>query len=174
MALNDNDDRFPDRRDLKVSLGYMPWNSWPASDPRGGWAAMTLSNYVSGRGVWECPAFAASLLKDTVQCTQATSNLNETVTYWLWRFDRTNADIPLDNFWGKTSAQCTADLAEANNPTAGIPNGASDVEMAVDPYFPRTIPSVPDSIKGRAVHSRGRNRLYLDGHADFVRDARVQ
>jgi prepilin-type processing-associated H-X9-DG protein len=109
-----------------------------------------------------------------VQCTQGTSKLNETVTYWLWRFDRTNADIPLDNFWGKTSAQCTADLAEANNPTAGIPNGASDVEMAVDPYFPRTITSVPVSIKGRAVHSRGRNRLYLDGHADFVRDARVQ
>jgi hypothetical protein len=44
MYLNDHEDHFADRRDLKSSLpgGYHPWTSWPASDPRGGWAAIVL------------------------------------------------------------------------------------------------------------------------------------
>src|ERR1700676_1965528 len=41
MYLNDNNDHFADRRDLKSSLpgGYHPWTTWPPSDPRAGWAA---------------------------------------------------------------------------------------------------------------------------------------
>ncbi len=40
-SLGDNNDCFPDRRDLKSSLpgGYHPWTTWPPSDPRAGWAA---------------------------------------------------------------------------------------------------------------------------------------
>ena len=37
IGLNDNNNKFPDRRDLKSSLpgGYHPWTTWPPSDPRG-------------------------------------------------------------------------------------------------------------------------------------------
>ena len=42
LYLSDYDDRLPDRRDLKASLGYRPWVSWPPSDPRGEWASQTL------------------------------------------------------------------------------------------------------------------------------------
>jgi hypothetical protein len=66
-----------------------------------------------------------------------------------------------------------SDLRAANNPTAGQPNGPSDVELTVDPYFPRTIPAVPAEIRGRAVHPKGRNRLLLDLHIEFLRDARL-
>jgi prepilin-type processing-associated H-X9-DG protein len=45
--------------------------------------------------------------------------------------------------------------------------------MVMDPYFPRTIPTVADDLKGRAVHMGGRNRLFLDGHAKWLRDART-
>src|ERR1700709_1450319 len=39
LYLNDFEDYFPDRRDLKSALpgGYHSWTSWPPSDPRGGW-----------------------------------------------------------------------------------------------------------------------------------------
>ncbi|HRZ57726.1 MAG TPA: prepilin-type N-terminal cleavage/methylation domain-containing protein, partial [Candidatus Paceibacterota bacterium] len=39
VFLDDNQGRFPDRRDLKESLpgGYRPWSTWPPSDPRAGW-----------------------------------------------------------------------------------------------------------------------------------------
>src|SRR5499427_4556866 len=48
LYLGDASDRFPDRRDLKTSLpgGWKPWNDWPKSDPRCGWAAIVLSNAV--------------------------------------------------------------------------------------------------------------------------------
>ena len=39
-SLADNQDRYPDDRSLKVSLGYMPWTSWPPYDVRGGWAGL--------------------------------------------------------------------------------------------------------------------------------------
>ena len=74
----------------------------------------------------------------------------------------------------------TAVLAQAPRgvaPPAGPkpPGGpASDVELVVDPYFPKTIPTVPPELTGLAAHSRGRNRLMLDGHAEFVRDARLK
>ena len=50
----------------------------------------------------------------------------------------------------------------------------SDVELAVDPYFPNTVPSLPPALAGRAIHARGRNSLMLDGHAEFVRDPRLR
>src|SRR6478672_5416810 len=65
----------------------------------------------------------------------ATGEPDSQVTYWLWRFDRKDDPIPLDNFWNKTMEQCVADLDLAGNPTAGHPDGPADVEMAVDPYF---------------------------------------
>ena len=76
-------------------------------------------------------------------------------------------------FWGKSAAQCVSDLHEANNPTVGLPGGPTDVELAVDPYFPNTIVAVPPELRGRAAHSKGRNRLFLDNHAEFSRDSRI-
>jgi prepilin-type N-terminal cleavage/methylation domain-containing protein len=178
MYFSNSQDRFPDRRDLKQSLpgGYMPWNDWPASDPRAGWAALVLSNELSARDVWSCPAIFHTPLAQAIEVAQATSNAtNAPVTrYWLWRFDRIDPEIPLDNFWGKSIEESVNDLKAANNPTAGNPNGPSDVELVVDPYFPGTIPSVPAALRARAAHSKGRNRLCLDGHAEFVRDARLK
>jgi prepilin-type N-terminal cleavage/methylation domain-containing protein/prepilin-type processing-associated H-X9-DG protein len=172
----DHGDRFPDRRDLKLELGFMPWTTWPPSDPRSGWAAATLKKYVPDPGVWSCPALIASTLRDAPQCSQAISlETNAPVArYWLWRFDHAEQDIPIDNFWGKTEEESVADLRIANNPQAGIPNGTCDVELAVDPYFPRTIASISDAYRGRAVHPNGRNRLFLDGHATFFRDSRTR
>jgi prepilin-type N-terminal cleavage/methylation domain-containing protein/prepilin-type processing-associated H-X9-DG protein len=172
----DNADRFPDRRDLKLELGFMPWTTWPPSDPRSGWAAATLKKYVPDINVWSCPALLNSTLKDAPQSSQAISlETNAPVArYWLWRFDHADPEIPIDNFWGKTEEESVADLRTANNPQAGIPNGASDVELAVDPYFPGTIPSIPDAYRGRAVHPNGRNRLFLDGHVAFLKDTRTR
>ena len=178
LYLNDSGDRFPDRRDLKQSLpgGYMPWTDWPKSDPRAGWAALVLSNEVTAREVWSCPSILNSPLGKAVQCLQETSTAsNAPVTrYWLWRFDRIEEDVPLDNFWGKGVEQAVIDLRAANNPAAGQPNGASEVELAVDPYFPGTIPAVATEMKGLAAHRKGRNRLMLDTHVEFTRDARLK
>jgi prepilin-type N-terminal cleavage/methylation domain-containing protein len=173
LYLSDDDDRFPDRRDLKFSLGYRPWApAWPPSDPRGGWAAELLEPYVASREIWSCPSTLHSALSEIPQVRQDTPS--GTMRYWLWRFDRPDEPIPLDNFWGKTPEQCVSDLQFANNPQAGYPEGVSDVELIVDPYFPRTIPSVPLGLKGVAVHSGGRNRLFLDIHAKWMRDIRTK
>ena len=94
--------------------------------------------------------------------------------YWLWRFDQIADPVPLDNFWGKTIAASVEELRQAANPVAGSPAGPTEVELAVDPYFPKTIASLPDDIRGRAAHPGGRNRLFLDGHAAFLRDARTR
>src|ERR1017187_8304754 len=58
MYLNDHEDRFPDRRDLKSSLPgvYHPWTSWPPSDPRGGWSAIVLKEEGTSDNLWSCPA----------------------------------------------------------------------------------------------------------------------
>jgi prepilin-type N-terminal cleavage/methylation domain-containing protein len=174
LLLMDNHDRFPDRRDLKSTLGYKPWSTWPPSDPRGGWAAVALTNYLHDE-IWTCPSLLRSPLASTPQCVQHSrpGDAGSRVTYWLWRFDRMEDPIPLDNFWGKTVDQCVTDLRAADNPVTGIPLGLSDIEMTVDPYFPRTIPAVPEELRGRAVHSKGRNRLMLDGRAEFTPDPRL-
>lgn len=176
IYLGDNSDRFPDRRDLKGALGYRPWTSWPPSDPRGGWAGVVLSNLLTASAVWVCPEIGGTGLRAWPQCTQAFSraDTNLVTSYWLWRFDRQDDPVPLDNFWGKTTEQCVVDLRAANNPTVGQPASPVDVEFAVDPYFPNTVPTVDPALKGRAVHHGGRNRLALDFHADFVRDKRLQ
>jgi hypothetical protein len=95
------------------------------------------------------------------------------VSYWLWRFDRTDDPVPLDNLWGKTMEQSVVDLDAAANPTVGWPNGPMDVEVAVDPYFPSTIASLPPPLRGRTLHRGGRNRLFGDLHAEFLRDPRT-
>jgi prepilin-type N-terminal cleavage/methylation domain-containing protein len=172
----DEGDRFPDRRDLKISLGYKPWATWPASDPRGGWAAAVLTNELPGDAVWICPAMKSSPLRRVPQCAQVSqvSNTTALVNYWLWRFDRPDEPIPLDTFWGKTIQRSVSDLVTANGPTAGRPAGPTQVELAVDPYFPNTVASLPPELRGQAVHARGRNRLFLDTHAVFERDARLK
>jgi prepilin-type N-terminal cleavage/methylation domain-containing protein/prepilin-type processing-associated H-X9-DG protein len=176
LYLGDQDDRFPDRRDLKSVLGYKPWSDWPPSDPRGGWAAVVLSNQLGNDSVWVCPATIVSPLRSAAQSRQESrpGDPESNVSYWLWRFDRTDDPVPLDNFWGKTPEQALRDVREANNPAVGQPFSQSDVELVVDPYFPGTVPSLPPELKGRAVHAGGRNALMLDGHATYIRDARVR
>ncbi|MEQ1887334.1 MAG: prepilin-type N-terminal cleavage/methylation domain-containing protein, partial [Bryobacteraceae bacterium] len=141
LYLADYADRFPDQRALKTALGFRPWTDWPPSDPRGGWAALVLSNYLGSSPVWICAELSASSqLRNLPQCVQLarTNDSTSTVGYWLWRFDRTDDPVPLDNFWLKTPQQALQDLREANNPTAGRPESLGDVEFAVDPYFPKT------------------------------------
>jgi prepilin-type processing-associated H-X9-DG protein len=70
--------------------------------------------------------------------------------------------------------EAVTELRAENNPFIGVPAGPVDVEMTVDPYFPNTIGSLPPDIRGLAVHSGGRNRLFLDWHVEFLRDARTR
>ena len=177
MYVQDYDERLPDRRDLKLSLpgGWKPWTSWPTSDPRAGWAAIVLNPYIKNTGIWACPSVAGSSMGRAVQVRQPlTSTADSPATYyWLWRFDRPDDPVPLDNLWGKNDLQAVDDLRAARNPQAGIPEGPADVEMAVDPYFPRTIPSVQADLRGKSVHMGGRNRLFLDSHVKYLRDPRT-
>jgi prepilin-type N-terminal cleavage/methylation domain-containing protein/prepilin-type processing-associated H-X9-DG protein len=178
LYLGDHEDRFPDRRDLKSSLpdGFHPWSSWPPSDPRGGWAAVTLRDEVPNPNLWSCPSVIASPIGTAIQAAQrlATTNDAPSTRYWLWRFDHIDDPVPADNFWNKTQLQCVNDLKDVtNNTTLGIINGPADVELVVDPYFPSTIGTVAPELRGRAVHPSGRNRLFLDGHAQFTKDSRL-
>lgn len=177
MYVQDYDELLPDRRDLKNSFpdGFKPWSSWPTSDPRAAWAAIVLDPYIKNTQIWACPSVAGSSLGQAIQVKQRiSSEVNAPSTYyWLWRFDRPDDPVPLDNLWGKNDAQAVSDLQAAKNPQAGFPNSVSDVEMAVDPYFPRTIPSVDPNLKGKSVHFGGRNRLFLDTHVKWLRDART-
>jgi prepilin-type N-terminal cleavage/methylation domain-containing protein/prepilin-type processing-associated H-X9-DG protein len=177
LYLDDNETRFPDQRNWKNILpgGYKPWSTWPTSDPRAGWAAMALSNIIKTPEIWSCPSAQAATFAQTDQSFQfAGADTNAiSVRYWMWRFDRTDDPVPLDDFWGRTEADCVTSLRAANNPQAGQPGGPADVELTVDVYFPNTIPSVPPELKGRTAHPGGRNRLMLDGHVEFTRDART-
>lgn len=169
---NDADDRFPDRRDLKLALpgGYRPWTGWPGSDPRSGWAAVLLRPYGAGAETHSCPS---SLPRFLAEPRVAQDTGTGASTLWMWRFDRADDPVPLDNLWGKSPEQAVQDLRAAGDPIIGTPEGLADVELAVDPYFPRTIPSVPDSLKGVTTHPGGRNRLFADGHARYFRDRRT-
>jgi prepilin-type N-terminal cleavage/methylation domain-containing protein/prepilin-type processing-associated H-X9-DG protein len=177
LYVEDYDGRLPDRRDLKLALpgGYRPWSDWPPSDPRAGWMAVVLEPYVRSGSIWSCSSLAGSAVGAAPQVAQAVSPAaGATVTrYWVWRFDRPDDPVPLDNFWGKTEPQAVEDLYAADNPAAGRPEGPADTELAVDPYFPRTIPTVPEALRGRTVHFGGRNRLFLDGHVKYFRDPRT-
>jgi len=178
MYMGDADDRMPDRRDLKQSLpgGWKPWTSWPTSDPRGGWALVTLHPYTKNDDIWSCPSMLGGTMGSAVQVAQPVLDTSPSPTsrYWLWRFDQVVDPVPLDNFWGKSPDQAVTDLQAANNPQAGNPTGVAEVELAVDPYFPATIPTVDVSLKGLAVHFGGRNRLFLDSHAKWLRDIRTK
>jgi prepilin-type N-terminal cleavage/methylation domain-containing protein len=176
LYLPENRERFPDRRDLKLSLGYKPWTTWPTSDPRAGWAAVVLKEALPSKAVWVCPELRRSPVRELPQCFQACdpADTNAVVTYWMFRFDRPDDPVPLDDFWGKTTDQCVTDLRLANNPQAGQPPSPGEVEFAVDPYFPATATSLPSEVRGQALHSQGRNCLWLDLHASFIRDARLR
>ncbi len=178
MYVQDYDEHLPDRRDLKAAFpgGYLPWSTWPTSDPRAAWAALVLEPYIRNSAIWACPSVAGSAFGTAIQVRQAVSAAaNAPATYyWLWRFDRPDDPVPLDDMWGKTDQQAVTDLQAAKNPQVGYPDGPADVELAVDPYFPATIPTVSAELRGRAVHFGGRNRLFLDGHVKYLRDIRTQ
>ena len=179
VYLDDNGDHFADRRDLKSALpgGYRPWTTWPPSDPRGGWAATVLKDSGAGDALWSCPLAINSLTGNAVQSLQlgATNSNAPNVRYWLWRFDRPDDPVGQEDFWGKTEAQAVADLVTASgtDATLGTINGASDVELAVDPYFPSTVPTVAPELKGHTIHAGGRCRVFLDSHVQFIKDART-
>ncbi len=180
IYLNDHDDRFPDRRDLKSSLpgGFHPWTTWPPSDPRAGWAATTFSNECPNFNVWFCPAALNSATGNATQSVQSvSSDINAPLCrYWAWRFDRPDVPVGQEDFWGKTASQAVSDLQATNDPTVGVINGAVDVELAVDPYFPNTptgATTVDPTLKGRTIHAGGRCRVFLDGHVQYLRDART-
>jgi prepilin-type N-terminal cleavage/methylation domain-containing protein len=174
---DDHLDRFPDQRNLKNSLpgGFRPWTSWPPSDPRAGWGPSVLQNYGGRDTIWACKAALNTPAGNAAQSVQATStDTNAPLSrYWAWRFDRPDDPVGLEDFWGKTQAQAVADLQAANDPTVGPISGACDVELVVDPYFPSTIPTVIPELKGRAIHAGGRNRILLDGHAQYLKDKRT-
>jgi prepilin-type N-terminal cleavage/methylation domain-containing protein len=174
----DYDELLPDRRDLKLSLpgGWKPWTTWPTSDPRAGWAAIVMYPYTKNYQIWTCPSVKGTEIGNLPQVLQAISTDPNAPTtgYWLWRFDRPDDPVPLDDLWGKTDLQSVADLDAAKDPTVGFPLGPADVELCVDPYFPDTIPTVPVSVRGLTVHFGGRNRLFLDTHVKYFRDYRTK
>ncbi len=176
LYLDDNGERFADRRDLKTSLpgGYKPWTSWPPSDPRAGWAASVLENDTRCQ-IWSCPAAINSAAGIAIQTGQATSSVSHAPMsrYWAWRFDRPDDPVSLEDFWGKTEAQAIADLESANDPLVGPITGPCDVELVVDAYFPKTVSTVDPMLRGRAVHPGGRNRLLMDGHTQYLKDSRT-
>lgn len=167
LYLADYDDRMPDRRDLKNSLGYRPWTTWPPSDPRSQWAEVVLEPYLKNKDIWSCPATVNTPVGETPEVKQGNTR------YWMWRFDRATEPVDLDNFWGKSVEQAVNDLNTANNPTVGQISGVAEAELLVDPYFPKTIPSVAPGLKGLTAHAGGRNRLFLDFHAKWMRDIRT-
>jgi prepilin-type N-terminal cleavage/methylation domain-containing protein len=177
MYLNDQNDHFPDRRDLKSSLpgGYHPWTSWPPSDPRAGWAATNFISQCPNLNVWSCPAAVNSPVGNIVQSIQATSADTNAPSsrYWAWRFDRPDDPVGIEDFWGKSQTQAVADLESTNDPTVGPIYGPSDVELTVDPYYPKTVPTVPAGFSGRTIHAGGRCRVFLDGHTQFIKDSRT-
>jgi len=173
LYMTESDDLLPDRRDLKSSLpgGYRPWTEWPPSDPRGGWMTPILMPYLKNREIWTCPS-GNGFMRSTIQANQ-TDHQGIRTNYWLWRFDRIDDPVPLDNFWGKSDLGALADLQLANNPTVKYPEGVADIQMIVDPYFPRTIPTTPPGVRGKATHPGGANNLYLDWHVKYVPDRRI-
>ena len=188
IYLSDHDDHFPDRRELKASLpgGYHPWPNaiWPSgpatpnpSDPRAGWAATTFSNECPNFNVWSCPAAVNSMTGNAIESVQAvSSNIGAPLCrYWAWRFDRNDEPVGQEDFWGKTQTQAVSDLevASLTDATLGPISGATDVELAVDPYYPNTTPSVDPALKGRTIHAGGRCRVFLDDHVQFIRDVRT-
>ena len=167
LYLADAGDRFPDRRDLKISLpgGYRPWVTWPKSDPRAGWAAVVLREVIPSSGIWDCPGLANGPLAKLEQVRQfggTNTNSAPVVGYWMWRFDRSDDPVPLDNFWGKSVAEAVFQWQRSGNPGTETIGGPAEVELVVDSYFPNTIGDLTSDIRGWSAHSGGRNRLLLE------------
>lgn len=177
LYLDEQRDRFPDQKELKNTLpgGFKPWTSWPPSDPRTGWAPSILSSYGAKDIVWSCAAAPNCPAGTAIQTVQASSiSSNAPVTrYWAWRFDRPDDPVSQEDFWGKSPAEAIADLQAANDPLVELVNGPCDVELVVDPYFPKTVPTVSPELKGWTIHAGGRNRVLLDGHTQFLKDSRT-
>ena len=74
---------------------------------------------------------------------------------------------------GESETQAITDLQSANDPTVGPVNGPTDVELVVDSYLQKTIPPVLPELLGRTIHGGGRCRVFLDGHTQFILDART-
>ena len=176
VYLGDHEDRFPDLRDLKSALpgGYKPWGGWPTSDPRAGWAPWALTNELPASPVWQCPSLVARKNLDVEMTRQWAQTNLPPVRYWMWRFDRIDDPVALDNFWGKRRDGVLKDLVEAKNPQVGEPASLAEVEFAVDVYFPVAAPGVEEPLRGWAAHAKGRNRLWLDGHVAWSRDPRLR
>jgi len=178
IYLDDNEQHFMDRRDLKSTLpgGFRPWTTWPPSDPRGGWGGGALKNSGASDNLWSCPAAIASSVGNAIQSAQLVSTNSDAATsrYWLWRFDRPDDPVGQEDFWSKSLTQAVADLQSVtNDPALGVINSIVDIELCVDSYFPKTAPNVPPELSGRTIHAGGRNRIYLDGHGEFFKDART-
>lgn len=174
MYEGDNDDHYPDRRDLKTSLpgGYRPWTDWPPVDPRAGWGEVVMGPYIKNGPIWNCPAILGSPL-DSIPEVLEDSFDGTPVRYWMWRFARKDDPQPLSYLWGKTDDQALSDLQAADDPTVGEPQGMGDVELVTDPYFPATSAGVSPSLAGVTIHDNGHNRVYFDGHAKFFIDGRL-
>ena len=172
MYENDNDGYYPDRRDLKVSLGYKPWTDWPPVDPRAGWAEIIFAPYIKNQQIWSCPAVLGSNLDSIPEVLQTTPDGTK-VCYWMWRFARKDNPQLLNYLWGKTDDTALADLQVAKDPNVGYPNSMADVELVADPYFPVGSTGVAPALAGVTIHDNGRNRVYFDGHAKFFIDGRL-
>ncbi len=171
MYLDESDDLLPDRRDLKISLGYKPWTDWPTSDPRGGWAMIVMNPYVKNSDIWSCDSVTGSPMGSAIQVLQTTPIGSS--RYWFWRFDRPDNPEPLDDFWGKTPDQCVTDLDTADISSIGQPSSIADIELAVDPYFPASAINVEQNLIGDSAHFGGRNRVFMDTHATWFKDYRT-
>lgn len=167
LYTTDTDDRMPDARALKASLGIRPWTTWPPSDPRAGWAEITLDPYLKNKDIWSCPSTKNTPVGETIQVKQGNSR------YWMWRFDRISDPVGIEEFWGKSAEQAVDDLIAANDPFLGPITGVAEAELLVDPYFPKTVLTVSPELKGKTAHAGGRNRLFLDFHAKWMRDIRT-
>jgi prepilin-type N-terminal cleavage/methylation domain-containing protein len=170
----DNDDHYPDRRDLKSSLpgGFRPWTVWPPVDPRAAWGEVVFGSYIKNTDVWTCPAILGTPLGSIPEVLE--NGFDGTpVRYWMWRFAREDNPQPLSYLWGKTDDQALADLQAAEDPTVGYPQGMGDVELVTDPYFPSTSAGVSPALAGVTIHENGHNRVYFDFHAKFFIDGRL-
>ena len=129
MYRSDHEERFPDRRDLKSILpgGYRPWGHWPRSDPRSGWAGLVLSNYTFSQKIWMCPSVQKSPLRKAVSSVQHMGfTTNAPLSgYWMWRFDRKDESIPLDNFLGENRKPSHPAFEKGSQPIHWHPRGSN-------------------------------------------------
>ena len=179
MYLNDHNDRFADRRDLKSSLpgGYHPWTTWPPSDPARRLGGDCVERRRTADALWSCPASVNSYRRETScnpcksapttdtnppSCATGPGALTGPMIRWGWRI-----------FGARRNRRPSPILQSTNDPTVGLINGASDVELVVDPYYPSTVPTVAAGFSGHTIHAGGRCRVFLDGHVQFIRDTRT-